>query len=120
MDKITKAVIRLNELTQKGSVKWRKDRLPEMIAKRDYSDIAFVTEYEGERLRVYTRRYKVPGYEVNFEGEWAVRPVLEVIDEAGKTLYEFPSTPATRDLINTVQYQVSGVGSLIDKLASGG
>jgi hypothetical protein len=45
--------------------------------------------------------------------------VVQIIDAAGRTLYEFPITPATYDLIDTVQYQVSGVGPWIDKLASG-
>lgn len=117
MDKFTKAVARLIELTQKGDIRWERGDPPDFTASGDYAEVVFRAEYDGERLRVFRRRSKVALDEERFD--WVETPVLQVLDEDGKSLYQFPHMPALYDLIESVEYQVAGVGPLIEKLASG-
>jgi hypothetical protein len=81
-------------------------------------EVAYVTEFEGQRLRIFSKRYRTWQDEEQYS--WHERPILQVVDEQGRALYEFPSDSGISDLLVSVQYQVSGVGRLIDKLASGG
>lgn len=118
MDKMTKAVARLLELTQRGAIQWRTAPLPDLRGTGDFIEIAFAAEYEGEHLRIFRKRSKVALDEERFE--WIERPKLEIIDSNGRSLYEFPSHPILYDLLDAVEYQVSGVGPFIEKLASEG
>ena len=106
----------MTELTQKGTVAWVRVDPPNMSGTGDFSDIAFFAKYDGENLRIFRKRFKHAFDEDRFE--WSERPVLQVTDNVGTALYEFPHSSAIYDLIDTVEYQVSGVGVLIDKLAS--
>ncbi|MBI4083429.1 MAG: hypothetical protein HY423_12555 [Candidatus Lambdaproteobacteria bacterium] len=118
MDKWLKAIVRLNELTQKGILKWEVSHPPNLSGTSDHVEIAFLTEYEGERLRIFKRRSKI-ALDEELLG-WHDQPVLQIIDRQGVTRFDFPTSPALYDLISSVEYQTSGVGAFIDKLASDG
>ncbi len=114
----TKALAKLNELTQRGLLKWEIVTPPDTRGSSDVVEIAYGTEFEGQRLRIFSRRSKIALDEDRFD--WSERPVLQIVDGGGRPLYEFPTVAGVSDLLESVQYQVSGVGQLIEKLASGG
>ena len=113
-----RAIAKLNELTQHGRLKWEVVSPPDTRGSSDVVEIAYGTEHEGKRLRIFSRRSKVAVDEQRFE--WLRSPVLQVVDSDGKPLYEFPSFNGIDDLLESVGYQVSGMGRWIEKLASGG
>ena len=113
-----RAIAKLNELTQQGRLKWEVVSPPDTRGSSDVVEIAFGTEHEGKRLRIFSRRSKVEVDEKRFE--WLKSPVLEVVDSDGKPLYEFPGLSWIDHLLESVGYQVAGVGRWMEKLASGG
>lgn len=118
MDKWTKAVAKLNRLTQEGSLRWEQTDPPELRGTSDVVEIAYTTEFEGERLRIFSKRSKVALDEERYD--WSESPVLQVVDARGRSRFEFPPSPGLYDLLDSVRYQTSGVGTLLDKLAGEG
>jgi len=114
----TKALAKLNELTQRGQLKWKIVDPPDTRGSSDVVEIAYGTEFEGKRLRIFSRRSKIALDEDRFD--WSEYPVLQIVDGGGRPLYGFPTVAGINDLLESVQHQVSGVGQLIEKLASGG
>ena len=115
MDRWMKAIVRLNFLTQEGKLKWHLIDPPDLRGTSDHVEVAFGTTFEGESLRIFRRRHTV-ATDVDQYG-WQSTPELQIIDAEGRTLFTFPFMTALVDLYETVQYQTSGVGSLLDKLA---
>jgi len=59
------------------------------------------------RLRIYETKYLE--YYVQFDNHyWAQRPVLEVFDEAGNSLWKAPHMAGLSDLLDSVRYKTSG------------
>jgi len=118
MDNLIKAIARLIELTQKGVIRWERGDPPDSTATGDRVEVAFLTEYDGKRLRMFRQRSKVEMDQHRFE--WFQNPVLQIVDLDGTTLREFPHLVALHDLMDAVEDQISGAGDWIEKLASGG
>lgn len=119
------AVVKLIQLTQHGELKWEIDPPPQHFSKRPNTrvEVVFLAKYAEKRLRLYEKRFQEEF--VDFEeyelrpvplGEWRKVVVLEFIDEAGNSLWEFPAIEALNDLFSAVRYKVAGVKDFLTEL----
>jgi|SRR5882672_10203860 len=103
------AISVLNELTQQGRLKWTL--LSPMAEKKTVSSFFTSTSYgvayqdKWFRLsRTETPFGSVPTY------------TLEIVTPKGEPLFKIPETSGLSDLLQSVQFQLSGVDSLLDSL----
>ena len=123
-DKFVDVVTKLIELTQKNKIKWQSRDSSEVTKKYPNYRIEglFTTNYKGKLLQLFQYRYKKPQdpFSVAFAAfskeEWVTSVKLEIIDDYGNGLWQFPSINALSDLFSSVQYQLAGVKELIDNL----
>lgn len=105
---------KLIELTQKNIIKWEiSDKCP-MLSDMEKYDTIFMTEYLGQKLRVYKFLYR--HYRDEDEFYWLEEYKLEIFDEKNNTLFNFPTVPNTKDLLNAVMYQKSDVKDFYKKI----
>lgn len=123
-DKFVEAVTKLIKLTQEGELQWRSGDISRYDIK---VESVFITEYKDRLMRLYKYVYKVqqPGPFTLTHGifgskreypYWETSVKLEFIDSNGRTVWEFPSTPALFDLLEEVQYQVAEVDEFLDDI----
>ena len=117
-NKFIKAVTKLIELTQEGSVRWTVSRDNRNIIQgtENVVELSYTTTYEGQRLRLYELKYK--DYFDQDQYVWATTVVLEMIDNEENTVWSFPYNRAIADLLEAAQYQTAGVDEFINRLLS--
>jgi len=111
------AISVLIELTQQGRLKWqvegtgiglaaeilRSSKAPSYRAK--YQESWFrLTKKGGQEMGALTTILSPLGF------------TLEIIDEAGNSLFVIPETSGLQDLYQAVQYQLSGVDKVLNSL----
>lgn len=113
-NKILTAITKLTELTQDRRLHWDKIADTQAITRgtEDIVDVAYRASHMGKCLRVYELKFR--DYP---EAPWDSKPVLELIDNVGRTEWRFPSTPATRHLLESIRYQMSGADHFVKMLA---
>ena len=134
-DRELEAVLKLVELTQAGKLKWRS--VAPWGDLKDVDDVkistVFVADYREKQLRLYVekRRKDEPNsLEALFSISnaisgskrtypyWIERPILEITNSDGASLWVFPHKSAMADLLKAAQRQASGANDLIDDLLS--
>jgi len=129
IDKIINAIVKLNNLTQDGKIKWRTIQ-PRPSLNRDKDsivDLVYTAKYNNKRLGLYENKFKVENAPyASLSGSldsifgsvkyphWQTRVVLEFIDEDGNNLWTFPEVQGLNDLLSTVKYQIAGVDEFLD------
>ncbi|MGB0389303.1 MAG: hypothetical protein ACPGWR_31155 [Ardenticatenaceae bacterium] len=106
-------------LTQDGLLVWGAGELFNSIGKQSDERIesVFYTTYKGKKLRLYKRTYKAYRNDITSTPYMADEVVLEIVADNGLTLWTFPKVDVTRDLLEAVQYEVSGANVfLVDML----
>lgn len=113
-NKILTAITKLTELTQDRQLHWSKETNTGMITRgtEDIVDVAYQAHHLGKRLRVYELKFREYP-----DAPWDIIPVLEIIDEEGNPEWRFPPTPATRHLLESIRYQLSGADYFVKMLA---
>lgn len=128
-DRNIDAMGKLLLLTQKGAIEW-KSVSPSSVKGAGLEDIvtsSFVCKYQDKFLRIYRRKYKGPSSlsflggiwgntEKQSELRWYSEVVLELIDENGSSLWQFPKGEILRDLLEAIKYKASGAHDLINSL----
>jgi hypothetical protein len=117
------AVTKLNDLTRRGLIKWRRAQ-PVRLA--GSVGTAYETEHNGQRLRLVA--YSPPRvrgfYQSSSSNErlyGAAEPtefVVEIVDNEGIPIYEFPKVQGIADLFDTVRYQLADIEEFIKSLVS--
>ena len=69
----------------------------------------------GDNL-LHIKRKILRLHEECLEEESRRQLLLDLIDENGETLFQFPEISALSDLLQAVQCQVAGVGSFLDEI----
>jgi hypothetical protein len=98
-----KSIAKLIKLTPMGNLLWAI--LPPDTP--NVESVAYEASYAGKRLRIHEQP------ETQFRNR---RIVLELVDENGRELWEFPQSGALDDLWSTVRYEAAGVRQLLDEL----
>jgi hypothetical protein len=132
-DRDLQAMLKLIELTQTGIIEWEVSKPWGDLKENDdtqYSSV-FVATYAAKKLRLFRRSRRIDrpsmydiasAVAVNlFDREkkypyWQTDVVLQVTDNSGASLWEFPNKSALHDLLAAVRKQASGVDELIDDL----
>ena len=116
------AIAKLIKLTQEKKITWdtASDANREYLPKDAdlFAGSAFITEYAGRRLRLYTlfERIETTAYLFTKKPPLISRQVLEFIDDDARTLWTFPDTEAHKDLMAAVEFQVAGVNEFLADL----
>lgn len=136
-DKNLEAIAKLLFLTQQGIINWISND-PNNIKTTNNDEIislAFSTSYKKKPLRIYKRKYKtlkeVRSLERALKGisihdilnppkETVVvsEIVLEITDDKGNSIWQFPDEKILWDLLEAIKYKVSGAHDLINSLLS--
>jgi hypothetical protein len=110
------AVVRLMMLTHDDKLHWKRVDIPDLSSSE--TD-AYITEYNGKRLRLAEKELKLPlersvapGVDYGYIDS-RNRFILEFIDEDGRSLWRFPVTSALRDLMSSVRYQCADVKAFL-------
>lgn len=130
VDKNIEAIGKLIFLTQKGKVQWSSEE-PSVVrglASDDVISSVFGCRYNETQLRIYLRRYKgdvprtlglLPSWAVEVkhsEMRWYSEIVLEVVDDYGNSIWQFPKENILRDLLEAVKYKTSDAHGVIESL----
>jgi hypothetical protein len=117
------AVAKLNDLTRHGLIKWH--RIPP-VGLAGSIGTAYETKQNGQKLRLV--EYSPPRVRGSFQSplsnervRGALEPrevVVEIVDDQGIPIYEFPKVQGITDLFDTVRYQIAGIEEFIKSLAS--
>lgn len=92
----------LIELTQMKNLKWTREQAPSvLITNHNRIKQVYVTFYNNRNLRIYEEMYKY--YTDEDEYYWQTRVSLEFTDGIN-TLWQFPQTSNSWDLLNVIQY----------------
>lgn len=123
-ERFVEAIAKLIELTQSGKLSWKA--YPPNEALKVYPDdrlsTIFETEYQGKKLRLYRRTFKIRDVSPMLEAiigkqkDWQSIVILEFLAKNGAVLWRFPAMPILDDLLSAVQYQVAGVDEFVDTL----
>jgi len=131
VDRELEAILNLIQLTQTGVIQWESAKPWGDL--KDDECIRYVSvmccDYTDRMLRLYVERKRIdkPGADsvalTYFYGErtfpfWEERPVLEITNGEGQSLWRFPNKSAVRDLLKAAKYQVAGVKEILDSLTS--
>ena len=118
-EKTTKLVVALNRETVEKKLKWSALDAPDTLTlgNEDVIHIIYWTDYKASRFIVYNRKYK--HYYDEFEWSWSEGPVIAIVTEDFKVLWEsYEQTQALRDLYYNVTKQASGYNDILDELLS--
>lgn len=115
-EKVSQFVIKLIKLTRSGELTWESfsstdTELPngEVVLDKVYS-----AKIGGKTFHLY--RYKFKFYRDEYDFEWVPRIRLELMDDNGKTDYEFEYDNSMNDLYDIVREQTSNVADIVDVL----
>lgn len=119
MDKFSKAergLAQILKMTQLGELEWRSSRLPDgVINSDDYvAPYCFETQYLGKRVGLFQQYRRIPQSGLAETASERIRVVL--FGEGAEVDYEFPPTPFTRHLFNSVRIKASKVEGFLDAL----
>jgi hypothetical protein len=102
----------LNALTQGGKLRWQAEPQPAADPTRNRTNFFVLSK------KSYKAQYKDKWFRVTSAQTLTAQPayVLEVVNEIGESVFTVPETNGVKDLIQSVEYQISGVDALIDSL----
>lgn len=100
-EKLIDALVRLIRGTQEGRIRW--------TIEKTIDGVKYVTDYKSRRLRLYSIR-RIDHWDAQEEA------YLEIIDDAGTSLWIFPRVSGLDDLLGSVRYQTAAVKGLLDEI----
>ncbi|EPG66507.1 hypothetical protein [Leptospira wolffii] len=128
-------IFRLIDKTRDGEIRWSKVPVAKIDKKRtekDYLSDCYKTKFEGKILMIFTENILVDKdgsaqaiASLTFQAIagitkkypfWNRTVHLAIVDESNQILWEFPDSEIVADLLNTIQYQVAGVGDFIKRV----
>ena len=123
------AISKIISLTRDDKLIW-KAIPPSEVPKKSDSDIiesAYITKYKNKLLRIYKRRYKgktmagqlnvlLNPTNLSTDWRWYYEIILDLPDEEGNSLWEFPKEEILEDLLRTIKFKTSGADQLIKEL----
>ena len=113
---------RMIRLTQSAKIHWEvsaQEMQPSLVGDEKLDGAVLLATYNDTRVRLYIKKFqrRLSNLATQLEGKlyaWTSEAVLEVVDEAGNSLYRFQKSKALYDLYRVAQYQVADVGGFID------
>jgi hypothetical protein len=133
-DQNIEAMAKLLFLTQQGTIAWNSED-PSVIEKKTTDETissVFLSQYKDKLIRIYLRKYKALGLQglglkglglaglglpsVNYD--WKEEVILELTDDKGNSIWQFPKETILNDLLQAVKYKASGAYDLIQSLLS--
>jgi hypothetical protein len=127
-DKILESITKLIKLTQQNKVQWSAApfKSDSVLINNSQNIVGAIYKvlYKEQYLRLYKLRFKVNTFNDPLAAAFLGKPsfitkyILEIINEEDVCLWTFPQVPSLVDLYTAVQFQVSGVTTLINKLLS--
>lgn len=133
-DQNIEAIAKLLVFTQQGVIKW--DFLDPGLIQKNMADglisSAYKCSYNEKFLRIYLKKYKATnaidffnssylqnlGVKDSVEPGWVSEVVLELTDQNGNSMWQFPNEKMLRDLLEAIKYKSSGAQDLIQSLIS--
>jgi hypothetical protein len=119
-DDFVRAVVKLNELTRSHVVKWTRSNSPlggpqsGVPASLELkSSISFQAVHEGRILRITQYEYVSPAWKTG-----TYKYILEMMNQEGRTAFEFPDVAGISDLFRSVQTQELDIEEFIKSLTS--
>lgn len=128
-------ILKLVELTQDGKLEWHSPSKEETIEPRPgvMIESIFISKFKNTNLRIYRRR--ISSQKANaFFGLGKIVPnvynaetntfeisevILDIIDDEGRVLWQFPKLNALNDLFTSAQYQVANVKGFVKSVLEG-
>lgn len=129
-DKQLEAIGKIISLTRNDFLKWQHINPNEVLRKSDEDIIksSYIVEYKDQTIRIYHRRYKASAifnpFKVLFTNEkstandmrWYSEIVLDITNQNGESLWEFPREEILNDLLKIIKFKTSGADELINNL----
>lgn len=113
-NKISRFILELIKKTKKNEVEWDEaDSSPTIPdGSERLVDLAYSANINDKNFRIY--KYNIKHYRDEYEWDWSERIRLELTDNFGNTIYEFPYEYSLYDLYNAVRESTSGINDFID------
>jgi hypothetical protein len=109
------AVGRLTEMTERGEIQWKEQRLSLRPMMDAFVGPQFVTEFDSRRIAVY--EYSFPAENSDYGRYIDSRVVVEFVDEGGERVWVWPVSSGNRwELLEAVRFQVSQADGFLDAL----
>lgn len=118
-DQWVQVVAKLIEMTQKAELKWKAEPsikasdAPIGLLMSNSTAPGFTSGYKDKRLRI--RPYQLTPYSITLRKPSATH-LLEIMDDAGQSVWQFPDVPGIRDLFETIRFQQAGVKEFLDDI----
>ncbi|KAB7528110.1 hypothetical protein F8C76_09525 [Flagellimonas olearia] len=113
-NKISRFILELIKKTKKNEVEWDEADFSPTIpdGNERLVDLAYSSNINDKNFRIY--KYNIKHYRDEYEWDWSERIRLELTDNYGNTIYEFPYEYSLYDLYNAVRESTSGINDFID------
>lgn len=115
--KAEQLITKLIRETTSGSVSWSIRSTPFGLdhGTEDIIPLYLETNYKGQRIGVYLRRYK--SFVDEYDFHWSEDIGFCLTDGEGRVVWEYEErSPTLVDLFSTAREQASGIGDLLDDL----
>lgn len=123
-DQTLEAIAKLISLTRDDKIRWSPISPGKLLDKYPGSkfDIVFSATYNDRVLRIYRHSYEKMislAEAVVFQKlgpMWCSEITMDISDNHGNSIWEFPRENIINDLYNTIKYKVSGANTFITEL----
>lgn len=109
VDRNTKFISKLVEVSQRGKIEWRPHR-----------DGGYTSTVFGRNIRVLNVERQIPNWAASIvpgqPGKTSLIPVLEVLDDEGKVGFTFENVSGLRDLVYLASYHGARVNDFIEQV----
>ena len=114
-NKISRFILELIKKTKKNVVQWNESHYSPTLpdGSERLVDLAYSCEIGDKNFRLF--KYNIKHYRDEYEWDWSERIKLELIDNQGNSIYEFPYEYSLYDLYNAVRESTSGIDEFIDE-----
>lgn len=129
LDKKIEAMEKILLLTNEGKLKWRSIETNKIkkLSQDDIISQSFISNYKDKNFRIYLRKYRkdlsnsgfirnAPTEKERPERFWFSEVVLELADEKGSSVWQFPKDRIIEDILTAVKYTTSGAHEVIQSL----
>lgn len=107
-----KLIDHLTELTQTNQIKWNRDSPPKSIlTTHNRISQVYTTFYNQKHIRIYEEMYKYFTDEDDYF--WQTHLILEFTDEYDNSIWQFPQTPNSWDLLNAIKYKDANIDDFL-------
>jgi hypothetical protein len=104
-DDLVGAIAKLNDLTRRKEIFWTSP--DQATSGRLVDRSSYLAIYEGRKLRVSELRRSPE--DRRYDPEVSARRILEILDDSGNPVYEFPDVQGISDLFASVRAQQADV-----------